>query len=219
MIETLWLGEIPYREAMTMMDEWVTERRSGDAGDRLFLLTHPEVITYTRTTRSEELPDHSCGIDLVRTDRGGYATYHGPGQLIGYLVIGLGNVGPSALIRWVEDTLIAALSDIGIFAYRRDTPPGSDSLVGVWAGDDRKIASIGMRIRKGITSHGFALNVNPDLAVFDRFTACRLPDTQMGSLEQITSQASPIREATVRTAIATRFQGLPGRTPTTTSTD
>src|SRR5690606_3627349 len=113
-IETVNLGVVRYTEAMTMMDGWVAERRSGLVGDRLFLLSHPPVITFGRNTRPEELPDERCGIDLVAADRGGYATYHGPGQIIGYLVVDCAGAGPARLIRWVEETLITALDDVGV---------------------------------------------------------------------------------------------------------
>ncbi|SDS31138.1 lipoyl(octanoyl) transferase LipB [Microlunatus soli] len=206
-IETVDLGELRYTEAVTMMDHWVARRRSESVGDRLFLLSHPPVITFGRNTRTDELPDDALGIDLVPADRGGYATYHGPGQLVGYLVIDLDGAGPARLIRWLEETVIGALEDLGFCAYRRDTPPGAASLVGVWAGEDHKLVSIGMRIRDGITSHGFAINVDPDLTVFTRFTACRLPGVEMTSLARLAAEHGapiPTVEA-VRAALASRF--------------
>ena len=203
-MERVDLGEIPYEDAMRRMAGWVEERRSGAAPDRLFLLSHPPVITYGHTTPVEDLPPDLSRIPAVVADRGGHATYHGPGQLVGYLVLDLHERGPGDVVRWLENGLIAALADLGFRTVRRDTPKGSPSLVGVWTPDDRKLVSIGMRIRGGVTSHGFALNIDPDLSVFDSFVACSLSDVAMTSLRQIATQqgiAMPA-EAAVRDAIA-----------------
>src|SRR6266699_2594609 len=167
------------------MARWTDERRAGLAADRLFLLSHPPVITYGRATPAQDLPQDLGWIPTVLVDRGGYATYHGPGQLVGYLVMDLHHGGPGDVVRWLENGLIGALAALGFSSIRRDTPSGSSSLVGVWTPDHRKVASIGMRIRGGVTSHGFALNIDPDLSVFDRFIACGLQDVSMTSLRQI----------------------------------
>lgn len=185
------------------MGEWVRQRRAGLISDRLVLLSHPPVITYGPRTPPHELPANGS-IPLVEVDRGGQATYHGPGQLIGYLVIDLKRRGPSDVVRWLELGLIDALGSLGYPAVRRDTPPRSQSLVGVWTPEHRKIASIGMRIRAGVTSHGFALNVTPDLAAFSAFTACGLPGVAMTSLAELAAAAgrpAPAEE-TVRSAVA-----------------
>lgn len=182
------LGEVPYDDAMRRMADWVAERRAGTAPDRLFLLSHPAVITYGHTTPVTDLPGSLSDIPAVLADRGGHATYHGPGQLIGYLVLDLHERGPGDIVRWLENGLIAALADAGFTAVRRDTPKGSPSLVGVWTPDGRKLVSIGMRIRGGVTSHGFALNIDPDLSVFDTFVACSLDDVAMTSLRQLSAQ-------------------------------
>ncbi|MTD53353.1 lipoyl(octanoyl) transferase LipB [Amycolatopsis sp. RM579] len=169
---------------MDEMAGWVAQRRAETAGDRLFLLTHPPVITYGRRTPASELPAAS-GIPAVPADRGGYATYHGPGQLVGYLVVKLGSGKPGQLVRWVETRLIAAMAELGFTTYRRDTEPGGKSLVGVWAPGERKLASVGMRIRDGISSHGFAVNIDPEMSVFRAFTVCGLPDVTMTSLAEL----------------------------------
>jgi lipoyl(octanoyl) transferase len=197
------LGEVSYPEALDRMAGWVDERRAGRAPDRLFLLSHPPVITYGRGTPPGDLPSEP-GLTTVAVDRGGHATYHGPGQLVGYLVMNLHEQGPADVVRWLERGLIAGLAQLGVPAVRRDTPKGSPSLVGVWTPGHEKLVSIGMRIRGGVTSHGFALNVDPDLSVFDRFTACRMDDVTMTSLRRITEaqgRAMP-PEADIRTAIA-----------------
>lgn len=187
-LERVDLGEVPYAAAQTDMVRWVDERKQGFAANRLFLLTHPAVITYTARTPNDQLPDAASPIDLVQTDRGGHATYHGPGQLIGYLVLNVRELGPRGLIRRVEQALIDALDTLGFPAIRRETPPGEESLVGVWTPDHRKLASIGMRISGSVSSHGFALNIDPDLNVYTTFTACALPGVRMTSLAELAAE-------------------------------
>ncbi|MDR6317887.1 lipoyl(octanoyl) transferase LipB [Actinoplanes couchii] len=166
------------------------------------------MITFGRRTPPGDLPADLSVIPTVEADRGGNATYHGPGQLVGYLVMDLREWGPVDVVRWLENGLIAALADLGFPAIRRDTPPGSASLVGVWTPDHRKIVSIGMRIRGGITTHGFALNVDPDLAVFDSFIACSLDDVAMTSLHQLAAESGvhPPTDAEVRDAVAAHLR-------------
>jgi lipoyl(octanoyl) transferase len=187
-LERVDLGEIPYDEATEAMRGWVAERRAGQAGDRLFLLSHPPVITYGQRTDPADLRLGQHDIPVLPVDRGGYATYHGPGQLVGYLVLDLRERGPADVVRWLESGLVRALGELGFTAQRRATPPGASSLVGVWTPDERKVASIGMRIRHGITSHGFALNVDPDLRAFDQFTVCGLPGVRMTSLRELAAE-------------------------------
>jgi lipoyl(octanoyl) transferase len=197
-------GEVPYDEAIAEMEHWVRQRQEGLIEDRLALLTHPPVITYGARTPPEELPARS-EIPMVAVNRGGQATYHGPGQLIGYLVLDLRERGVGDIVRWLENGLVAALDALGFPAVRRDTPPRSPSLVGVWTPDHRKIASIGMRIRRGVTSHGFALNIDPELSVFSTFVPCGLPEAPITSLAELAEhegRAAP-DEAEVRAAVAT----------------
>jgi lipoate-protein ligase B len=203
------LGEIPYEDAIEEMRGWVEQRQAGQAGDRLFLLSHPPVITYGHRTDPADLRLGQHDIPVLPVDRGGYATYHGPGQLVGYLVADLRERGPADVVRWLEGGLVRALGELGFAAQRRDTPPGASSLVGVWTADERKVASIGMRIRHGITSHGFALNVDPDLRAFDQFTVCGLPGVRMTSLRELAAEqgvAAPwdpaVRDAVYRALAA-----------------
>jgi lipoate-protein ligase B len=202
-LERVDLGEIPYGEATEAMRGWVTERQAGQAGDRLFLLSHPPVITYGHRTDAADLRLGQHDIPVLPVDRGGYATYHGPGQLVGYLVLDLRERGPADVVRWLESGLVRALGELGFAAQRRDTPPGASSLVGVWTPDERKVASIGMRIRHGITSHGFALNVDPDLRAFDQFTVCGLPGVRMTSLREMAAGqgVAPPGDPAVRDAV------------------
>jgi lipoyl(octanoyl) transferase len=198
------LGEVEYEVAAKDMREWVEERVQGSADDRLFLLSHPPVITYGPRTVLDDLPEEAAGIPTVPVDRGGFATYHGPGQLVGYLVIDLHQRGPVDIVRWVENGLIEALGTLGFPLVRRETPKGASSLVGVWTEDGRKLCSIGMRIRRGVTSHGFSVNVAPDMTVFHTFTSCGLHDVTMVSLAELAAEqgkATP-SESDVRDAIA-----------------
>jgi lipoyl(octanoyl) transferase len=203
MLERVDLGEVEYDDAMARMAGWVAERRDGVAGDRLFLLSHPPVITYGARTPAGDLPP-DLDVRTVATDRGGYATYHGPGQLVGYLVVKVREWGAGDLVRWVENGLIDGLARLGFTTVRRDTPRGGTSLVGVWTPEHHKIASIGMRVRHGVTSHGFALNVAPDMTVFDRFTVCGLHDVTMTSLQRLAERdGRPVpTDAEVRDAVA-----------------
>jgi lipoyl(octanoyl) transferase len=198
------LGEVEYDVAAKDMRGWVEERVEGKAGDRLFLLSHPPVITYGPRTVLDDLPVEAAGIPTVAVDRGGFATYHGPGQLVGYLVVDLHQRGPVDIVRWVENGLIDALGSLGFPLVRRDTPKGASSLVGVWTEDGRKLCSIGMRIRRGVTSHGFSVNVAPDMTVFHTFTSCGLHDVTMVSLAELAAERGTVApsEADVRDAIA-----------------
>jgi lipoyl(octanoyl) transferase len=207
------LGEVLYPESLSLMSQWVDERREGRAPDRLFLLSHPPVITYGRHTALSDLPTDADWLPLIPVDRGGHATYHGPGQLIGYLVMNLHDQGPADVVRWLENSLIAGLASLGFPTVRRDTPRGENSLVGVWTPSHAKLVSIGMRIRGGITSHGFALNIDPDLTVFDRFTACRLDGVEMTSLRRMADAAgrSLPPEPAIRDALAAHLGALPVR--------
>jgi len=117
--------------------------------------------------------------------------------------------GPADIVRWLENGLVAAIGKLGFDAVRRETPPGGSSLVGVWTPDGRKVASIGMRIRHGVTSHGFALNVDPDMTAFERFTVCGLHDVTMVSLRQLAEeQGRPApTDSEVREAVGAELTG------------
>jgi len=184
-IKRVDLGEVDYHQALADMRTWVEERQQNLAEDRLFLLSHPPIVTYGARTKPEDLP---ADLPAVQVDRGGFATYHGPGQLVGYLVVDVKARGPVDIVRWLENGLVDALNRLGFPAVRRETPKGHSSLAGVWTLDHRKVASIGMRIRGGVTSHGFALNVDPDMAAFHHFTVCGLADVTMVSLAQLAAE-------------------------------
>ncbi|GLW09568.1 hypothetical protein Misp01_46970 [Microtetraspora sp. NBRC 13810] len=195
---------VEYEEAMERMAEMVAERQRDERPDTLWLLSHPSVYTIGRRTPAEHLPDPSHGIAVVETGRGGQLTYHGPGQLVGYLIVKLGeHEGIVDYVREVELRLVKALDTLGIAAERRDTPPGSELLTGVWtAATGRKIVSIGMRQSRGVTSHGFALNVDGDLQPWDWAIACGMPDVDMTSSSR---EGLPATMAEVRAAVTKAF--------------
>ncbi|MEV4293994.1 lipoyl(octanoyl) transferase LipB [Microbispora rosea] len=183
---------VDYEKAMERMDALVEERQDDARPDTLWLLSHPPVFTVGKRTLETHLPDPSAGIPVVPTGRGGQLTYHGPGQLVGYLVVKLRTgEGVVDYIREVELRLVEALGTLGVPAERRDTPPGSELLTGVWTRDTgRKIVSIGMRSSRSVTSHGFALNVDGDLTPWDLAVPCGMPDVQMTSIARELGRAS-----------------------------
>jgi lipoyl(octanoyl) transferase len=183
---------VDYEEAMDRMTALVRERQRDERPDTLWLLSHPSVFTIGRRTLDTHLPDPSHGIPVVTTGRGGQLTYHGPGQLVGYIIIKL-RVGEGVVdyIREVELRLVEALEKLGVPAERRDTPPGSELLTGVWTKDtSRKIVSIGMRASQSVTSHGFALNVDGDLTPWHLAIPCGMPDVDMTSIARELGEAS-----------------------------
>ncbi|MEV7011253.1 lipoyl(octanoyl) transferase LipB [Streptosporangium sp. NPDC051022] len=197
---------VDYEKAMERMTDLVGQRQRDERPDTLWLLSHPQVYTVGRRTQPEHLPDPSHGIPVVNTGRGGQLTYHGPGQLVGYLIVKLGeNEGIVDYVREVELRLVRALGALGVPAERRDTPPGSELLTGVWTTDTgRKIVSIGMRQSRSVTSHGFALNVEGDLTPWSWAVACGMPQVDMTSLNREASAAGAMDR--VRTAVAEAFE-------------
>ncbi|WP_067179992.1 lipoyl(octanoyl) transferase LipB [Microtetraspora niveoalba] len=183
---------VDYEKAMERMAALVEERQEDARPDTLWLLSHPAVFTIGKRTPEEHLPDPSHGIPVMQTGRGGQLTYHGPGQLVGYLIVKLRpDEGVVDYIREVELRLVEALGELGLAAERRDTPPGSELLTGVWTRETRrKIVSIGMRASRAVTSHGFALNVNGDLSPWNLAIPCGMPDVEMTSLAQERGDAS-----------------------------
>ncbi|MFG1681309.1 lipoyl(octanoyl) transferase LipB [Nonomuraea sp. NPDC049269] len=196
---------VDYDKAMERMTDLVGERQRDERPDTLWLLSHPPVYTIGRRTPVTHLPDPSRGIPVVETGRGGQLTYHGPGQLVGYLIVKLGEEeGIVDYVREVELRLVEALGALGLPAERRDTPPGSELLTGVWTSETgRKVVSIGMRQSRGVTSHGFALNVDGDLEPWHWAVACGMPDVDMTSLKRELGATSM---DTVRSAVATAFE-------------
>ena len=192
-------GPVPYAEAIAVQRELAAARTQHAIPDTVMLLEHEPVITLgSRAVRAEELPlaDEEYarrGIDVVEVSRGGRSTYHGPGQLVCYPILDLGGRGRD-LRRYVhelEATIVATLTAYGLEGWALEEPHQS----GVWVGG-RKIASIGVRCARWVTTHGFALNVDLDLGVYDLFAACGLPDARFTS---VTAELGrPVTTADVR---------------------
>lgn len=176
-----WLGRVSFSDALAMQETLVAEKRADPSvGDELLLLEHDPVYTIGRTPDQSSLRSAAqLPHPLYPINRGGQATYHGPGQLIGYPIIDLRRCGQDLhrYLRWLEGLLIETLAEVGIAARTR---PG---LTGVWI-DDRKIASIGVGVRHWITMHGFALNVCGDLSPFDEIVPCGIANVTMTSIER-----------------------------------
>ena len=181
----LWvvhLGEVDYQAALTLQER-VREARQADAvPDTMLLLEHPRVYTRGRRSAPGELSMGEAwycdrGIEIVEVNRGGRITYHGPGQLVGYPIVAVDDV--VAYVRTLERGLVAALAMEGVQARAR-VDDGPD-YTGVWVAE-RKIASIGVHVARGVTTHGFAINVVNDLQPFSWVVACGLPDVSMTSL-------------------------------------
>ena len=168
------LGAVEYRAATDLQEQLRERRRRGVIGDVLLLLEHPPVYTRGRRTQDGELPMGEAwyatqGIDVVETPRGGRVTYHGPGQLVGYAIMRADDVVEH--VRSMERAIVTALGEQGIDAHAR-IDDGPD-FTGVWVGE-RKIASIGVHLSKGVTAHGFAVNVDNDLQPFEWIVPCGL---------------------------------------------
>jgi lipoyl(octanoyl) transferase len=184
-MDELWtahLGTIEYREATALQERLRARVIAGELPALLLLLEHPPVYTLGRRSQPADLPFgpsfwRARGIDVVQTQRGGKLTYHGPGQLVGYPIMPATDV--IAFLRTMEQAIVTALAEEGVEARGRDHE--GPAFTGVWV-EDRKIASIGVHLSKGVTAHGFAVNVDNDVEPFHQVTACGLPDVRMTSL-------------------------------------
>jgi lipoyl(octanoyl) transferase len=178
------LGMVSYRDGLAIQSDLQAQRQAEGIPDTLLLLEHPSVYTRGRRSLDGELSlgedfYRAQGIEIVPTDRGGRVTYHGPGQLVGYPIMRVSDIG--AHLRTMEAAIVAALSEYGIEARSR-CAEGID-YTGVWV-QDRKIASIGVHVSRGVSTHGFAVNVVNDLEPFSWIVACGLPDVTMTSVER-----------------------------------
>jgi len=196
------LGVVPYAEALALQRSLVEERRAGLIGDTLLLLEHPHVITLGVRGdggRSHLLASSETlaarGVEVHETGRGGDITYHGPGQLVGYPIIDLkpDRCDVHRYVRDLEGVLIRTASDYGIDAGR------VEGLTGVWVGNE-KLAAIGVRIARWITSHGFALNVTSDLDFFKLIVPCGIADRGVTSLSRLVGRPIDMAEVATRTA-------------------
>jgi lipoyl(octanoyl) transferase len=191
-VDELWvcqLGTVEYRDALALQERIRAARQADEIPDVMLVLEHWPVYTRGRRSGEGELPMgeewyRAQGIDVVDTDRGGKITYHGPGQLVGYPIVRVDDV--LAYLRTLEDALAAALRQEGI-ADARGRPEDGPDYTGVWVGE-RKIASLGVHLARGVTTHGWAVNVENDLQPFSWVVACGLPEVQMTSLVRETGR-------------------------------
>lgn len=190
--EARWLGRVAYAEALELQEKLVAEKRQNpELSDTLLLLEHDPVYTIGRTPDQTSLRGAAhLPHPLFQINRGGQATYHGPGQLIGYPIIDLRNYGQDLhkFLRWIEELLIEFLTRYSIETRRRE------GLTGVWV-ENRKIASIGVGVRHWITMHGFALNVGGDLTHFAHITPCGIANVAMTSIENESGESVTVAEA------------------------
>ena len=216
--DTRRLGLVAYEAGLALQQELVEDRRAGRIGDTLLLLEHPPVITLGVKTRGK--PTHvvataealqDAGVTVHETGRGGDVTYHGPGQLVGYPIFDLkpDRCDVHQYVRDLEEALIIAMRRFGIEGGR------VKGLTGVWvgpAGQEAKLAAIGVRISRWITSHGFALNVSPDLSHFDLIVPCGITDRGVTALARLVGREVPMAEVedAVVDGMTQVFSGTPG---------
>ena len=196
-IAATWLGRVPYGEALTLQKTLAAQRADGEIGDRLLLLEHPAVLTLGRSSDPAHILAEPAtlvtrGIDVVRVERGGEVTYHGPGQLVAYPIIGLAARGLliRPLVRALEGALSATCAELGGSAGRRDGHPGC------WCDPDgpdpRKIGALGLRVERGVSYHGIALNVTVDLADFELIDPCGMPGVTSTSIARELGDRDPV---------------------------
>jgi lipoyl(octanoyl) transferase len=203
------LGLVPYVEAWELQRSLVSERADGRRDDTLLLLEHPSVYTAGRRTLPEERPFD--GTPVIDVDRGGKITWHGPGQLVGYPIVRLAEpYDVVAHVRRLEALLMQACAELGLPTRR------VDGRSGVWTTDGaRKVAAIGVRVSRGVTMHGFALNCDPDLGAFGRIVACGLADAGVSSLSREIGKTVTVRDAlpTVERCALAELTALPVAAP------
>jgi lipoate-protein ligase B len=186
-LAAVWLGRLAYREAWALQRRLAAARADGEIGDVLLLVEHEPVLTLGRHAdaahvRATPAELDRRGIEVLRVERGGEVTYHGPGQLVAYPILALSRRGLllRPLVRALESAMVATCASFGVEAARRDGHPGC------WIDPEgtrpRKIGALGIRVERGVSYHGIALNVDPDLADFGLIDACGLPDVVSTSI-------------------------------------
>lgn len=205
-----WLGTVPYAEALSLQQQLLEARRKGACADRLLLLEHPPVITLGRAADEAHLLVDRAelaarGVEVHRVSRGGDVTYHAPGQIVGYAIVDLAARGSRDVHRFLrlhEEALIDALAGLGVAAAR---VPGMTGVFVAGAEPPRKIASIGIGLRGWVSWHGFALNVDPDLAGFEAIVPCGLRGVEMTSVARELGGAPPGLLGRAREALGEAF--------------
>jgi len=207
------LGVVPYDEALELQLRLRDMRQADEIGDTLLLLEHPPVYTRGRRTEAHDLPMGedwylAQGIEVHDADRGGRVTYHGPGQLVGYPIMRISDI--PEFVHTMEGAIVQALADEGIEAVVRE------GLTGIWAGD-AKIGSIGVHVNRGVTTHGFAVNVDNDLQPFEWVVPCGIDGVRMTSVSKITGRGEHM--SCFRKRMAYRFAQAYGVRQRITSLD
>ncbi len=186
-LERRWLGRIAYREAWALQKDLVTQRAAGATGDQLLLLEHPAVLTLGRHADEGHvvaLPTLLAAreIEVIRVERGGEATYHGPGQLVAYPIVGLADRGLllRPFVRALEAAMVDTCAAFGVSASRLDGYPGC--WLDATTASPRKIGALGVRIERGVSYHGIALNVTTDLTDYELLDPCGMPGLAVTSL-------------------------------------
>ncbi|HEY6250383.1 MAG TPA: lipoyl(octanoyl) transferase LipB [Candidatus Angelobacter sp.] len=196
-VNVLYLGRVEYSTALDLQQTLVRLVKEGRSGHTLLLLEHPAVITLGRNATEQNVVASrdllaSKEIELHETDRGGDVTFHGPGQLVGYPIFDLRGftprIGAVDFVRKMEETLIRTCGDLGVVTQR------VAGMTGVWTDEPAKIAAIGVHVSRGVTSHGFALNVNTDLDYFKLIVPCGIADKPITSLERELALSNPPRK-------------------------
>ena len=195
-VRASWLGSVPYREAWDLQAELVGELRAGAGRDTLLLLEHPHVFTMGRAAAAEHILWNEAerarrGVEVVWSDRGGEATYHGPGQLVGYPVLDLARLDITIprYLELLERSLIEFLASLGV-----DSEPGEPGLTGVWR-QGEKLAAIGIKLNRTVVSHGFALNLTTDLSYFEGIVPCGHAELRPTSVEAVSGRRLDTRTA------------------------
>lgn len=207
-LAAVWLGRIAYRDAWALQKRLVDLRASGSVADHLLLLEHDSVLTLGRQADDSHVLAsprelRRRGIEAIRVERGGEVTYHGPGQLVAYPILRLGDRGIllRPLVRALEESMIETAAALGVVASRRDGHPGSWIMDPLVHRPPRKIGALGIRVERGISYHGIALNVNPDLRDFELIDPCGMPGVISTSIaEELGRTAEPPSTAAVRRA-------------------
>ena len=191
------LGTVGFREALALQERLREARQADHIPDTLLLLEHPPVYTRGRRSSPDELPLGEAfygaqGIEIVEVDRGGRVTYHGPGQLVGYPIMRIGDI--IGYLRTIERAVVAALAQEQVAARG-----GGDRPTGVWAGE-RKIASLGVHVSRRVSTHGFAVNVENDLEPFAWIVPCGMPGVEMTSVARETGRTPELDRFRARMA-------------------
>ncbi len=193
------LGRMEYGEALQLQKELASKRAKGEIPDTLVLVEHPDVITLGRKTSPENFKPQD--IPVFQVERGGDATYHGPGQLVGYPIILLTDHDVRRHVRNIEESLIRTVGQYGVGGERVEGHPG------IWVGG-RKLASIGVAVTEWVTYHGFALNVNTDLSRFELIRPCGLDPSTMTSMQRIKGRPMPFDD--VKATFTREYSGVTG---------